>query len=104
MPNRIAQLQSLLKAEPGDTFCMYGLAMEYAKIGEAAQALDWFDRVIDADADYLYAYFHKARTLAESGDNGAAMATARTGLARARAMNDAKAAGELAALVDELEP
>src|SRR5688572_26118619 len=101
MSDRISQLHSLLQSEPDDAFCMYGLAMEYAKTGDATRAVEWFDRVIEADADYLYAYFHKARTLADQGDIEGALASAQEGVQRARALHDAKAASELAALVDE---
>ena len=36
MPDRIATLKSMLESEPNDTFCLYGLAMEHARLGQVA--------------------------------------------------------------------
>ena len=103
MASRVRQLEALLAADPGDAFCMYGLALEHAKIGNTAEAVLWFDRTLAADPHYLYAYFHKAKAQVEAGDALAARATLGDGLRRARAVSDLKAAGEMEALLDELE-
>jgi len=100
--DRIAQLKSILEAEPHDTFCLYGLAMEYSKAGEFQRAIEYFDRTLAVDPNYCYAYFHKARALEESGDVAAAQQALRTGLKQAQSCGDAKAAGEIAGLLDEL--
>jgi tetratricopeptide (TPR) repeat protein len=102
MTDRIAQLERLLKAEPNDPFCLYGLAQEFAKAGNLALAIEYYDRVIGVDPDSCYAYFHKARCQAESGRRDDARRTVEAGLTRARRAGDAKAAGELADLLEEL--
>ena len=102
MADRIAQLNSILKADPKDTFCLYGLAMEYAKAGQSAQAIEFFDRTIALDPDYHYAYFHKAKTLEEMGEVEAARTTLRAGLQQAQTSGEVKAANEIAGLLDEL--
>lgn len=102
MTDRIKQLETLLQAEPDDAFCLYGLAMEYAKLHRHTEAIAWFDRTLAVDPDYCYAYFHKAKSQEEGGDAAAAQATLRTGLCRAQAIGDAKAMSELAAYLDEL--
>jgi tetratricopeptide (TPR) repeat protein len=102
MTDRIAQLKKLLNAEPGDAFCRYGLAMEYARQGLHAEALRWFDQTLEVDPDYCYAYFHKAKCLEDAGSTDAARGVLQTGLARARAVGDGKAMSELASYLDEL--
>ena len=103
MADRIQQLKTMLEAEPADAFCMYGLAMEYTKRGEAAEAIEWFDRTIAADPDHCYAYFHKAKAQQSMGNASAAINTLRAGLDRANACRDLKAAGEIDAFLEDLE-
>jgi tetratricopeptide (TPR) repeat protein len=102
MTDRITQLQKLLAVEPNDTFCMYGLAIEHAKRGEHALALEWFDRTIENDTDYCYAYFHKAKCQEDAGDSHGARRTVDAGIQRAAAAKDAKALSELSSYLDEL--
>jgi tetratricopeptide (TPR) repeat protein len=102
MTDRLAQLLALLDAEPGDAFCLYGIAQEHAKRGDDRIAIEYYDRTIAADPDSLYAYYHKARSQQALDDDAGAAISLRAGLARARAAGDTKAAGELAALLDEL--
>ncbi|MSR17945.1 MAG: hypothetical protein EXS00_02065 [Phycisphaerales bacterium] len=99
---RIELLQAMLDSEPGDAFCRYALALEYVKLGEFATALGWFDKTIEADPDYCYAYFHKAKTLAASGDAPGARRVAEAGLTQALSSGDSHAADELRGLIEEL--
>jgi predicted Zn-dependent protease len=102
MADRIKKLKVLLEQEPGDPFLLYSLAQEYAKAGDAANALAFFDRTIAADQDYCYAYYHKARVQQQSGDTAAAKQTLETGLARALACHDQKAESEIRLYLDSL--
>ena len=104
MTDRIDQLMRLLEAEPGDAFCLYALGQEYASVGDHLRAVEYYERAIDADADTLYAYFHKARSQEELGDPEGARATLRQGLERATLARDAHAAGEIAGYLDSLDP
>ena len=101
MPS-ILQLERLLAIDPDDPFLLYGLAQEHAKLGQHGDAVRFYDRCLGADPAYLYAYFHQARSMAALGQRAQAAATLRTGLERARSAGDAKAAGEIEALIDEL--
>lgn len=103
MTDRIEQLKRLLEAEPDDAFCMYGLALEYAKRNATADAVAWFDRTIATDPRQCYAYFHKAKAQQDSGDTSAAVVTLKAGLNQAQAVRDMKAANEIEAFLDELE-
>src|SRR5262245_45301587 len=102
MTDRISKLKSMLESEPNDAFCMYGLAMEHARLGHLQEAVAWFDQTLIVDPDQCYAYFHKARCQEQSGDVAGAAATLREGLERAQALSDGKAAGELEAYLDQL--
>jgi tetratricopeptide (TPR) repeat protein len=99
---RLAQLERMVAADPGDVFCLYALAQEWAKRGVTEQALAWYDRCLAADPDHCYAYFHKARVLEDAGRVDEAIAALTTGLGRARAVGDGHAASEIAGYLDQL--
>lgn len=101
--DRLRSLRKLFEQDPGDGFVLYGLAQECAKLGRHDEALGWYDRASEADPKQCYGYFHKAKSLEALGRRQEAAETLRTGLARARAIRDLKAAGELEAALDEYE-
>jgi len=102
MSNRIDQLKSLLQTHPADAFCLYGLAMEHAKLGRHEEAIQWYDRVLEVDPNYCYAYFHKAKSQEESGNVDGARQTLGAGLQRARTAGDMHAASEIGAYLEDL--
>ena len=99
---RIELLQRMLEEDPKDAFCRYGMAQEYLKAGNIDEALLWFDKTIETDADYCYAYYHKARALEQAGRAEEAAAVLRVGLERAKASGDSHAASEIQAFLDQL--
>ncbi|MAT81890.1 MAG: hypothetical protein CMJ29_09650 [Phycisphaerae bacterium] len=99
MSDRINQLRNMLESEPNDTFCLYGIAMEYAKTGQSERALAHFDRTIEVDPDYCYAYYHKARCLMELDRTEEARSTLEEGLSHARSSGDIHAEGEIESLL-----
>lgn len=101
MPRR-AQIEELLKADPHDPFLKYALAKELASEGDVAAALTAFDRVIAEHPDYVAAYFQKGQTLAGEGEDEAAREVLGRGIAVARRVGDAHAAGEMTAFLDTL--
>lgn len=94
----------MVEQDPGDAFCLYGVAQEHAKAARFDEAVAWYRRAIDADPGHAYARFHMAKALESLGRVPEAMAALRDGLAAARAAGDAKAANELAGYLDELTP
>ncbi len=78
------------------------MAQEYLKAGDYDNAVLWFDKTIESDVDYCYAYYHKARALEQAGKIGDATATLQSGLERARASGDAHAISEIQSLLDQL--
>lgn len=100
---RLAQLEKLLAADPGDADVLYMLAQEHMTAGDARAAVGWYDRCLAADPEYHYAYYHKARALEALGEIPGALATLRAGLARADAARNAKAVSEVSVYIESLE-
>jgi len=102
MPS-IEQLEKLLASDPRDPFVLYGLAQEHARKGDQARAVQFYDRCLEADPRYCYAYFHKAKALEAAGRAADAIATLKAGLAAAREARDQHALSEIQGYLDELE-
>ncbi len=98
----IAQLEKLLATEPGDAFLLYGIAQEYAKVGQHDRAVSYFQQVIQADPDYTYAYFHMARSLESLGRQSDTIDCLETGLAVAKRVGDAQGVSEITGYLDGL--
>lgn len=93
--SRLQQLLKLYELDPSDADVLYMLAQEHAKAGRHDEALAWYDRCLQTDGSYCYAYFHKARSFEAMGDANGAKRTLVDGLAASRVRCDAKAAGEI---------
>ena len=93
----------MLAREPNDTFLLYGIALEHKKAGEHAPALEYFDRVIQLDPGYCYAYHQKGLVFESIGDLDAAKASYRAGIEAARTKGDAHAQGEIEAALAMIE-
>lgn len=65
--NRLEILKQMVGQDPNNSFARYGLAMEYVKSGDLAQAIDEFSRLLRHDENYVAAYFHAGQALEKSG-------------------------------------
>ncbi|HYO09538.1 MAG TPA: tetratricopeptide repeat protein [Tepidisphaeraceae bacterium] len=101
--DRLVKLQQMLEKSPGDAFLLYGIALEYKKLGEGALALEFLDRVIRADPGYCYAYFQQGQVHEDGGDTEAAKAAYRAGVAAAQQKGDAHALSEIEGALAMLE-
>lgn len=101
--SRLEQLTRLHAADPTDADVPYMIAQEHAKAGDYGAAVEWYDRCLALDADYHYAYFHKARALESAGRAGDARNALTTGLERARAAGNTKASGEITEYLAHLD-
>jgi tetratricopeptide (TPR) repeat protein len=95
MSERMPKLMEMLEKQPGDAFVLYGVGLEHKKAGDFAQAIEFLDRTIAADAEYCYAYFQKGQVLEEMGKTDEAKGAYRDGIAAAAKKGDAHAKGEL---------
>ncbi len=102
MTDRLSKLQQLHDADPADTDLSYMIALEHAKAGDHDAAIQWLDKTLAQDPHYHYAYYQKARTYAAMNRHDEAKRVIETGLDRANAKGDVKAASELAGLLDSL--
>lgn len=107
MPTRLEKLKKLHAADPRDADVTYMIAMELTKADDQAAALpgviDWLDKTLALDANYLYAYFQKAKAQSALGDADAAIATLKLGIDNAKQAGDAKAVSELGELLASME-
>jgi predicted Zn-dependent protease len=102
MSDRLSELRNLLEKDPHDAFCMYGIAMEYSKSGNHTEAIAWFDRTMEVDPAYSYAWYHKARVQEESGNTAGAMQTLEDGIIQADEIGDTHAVEEMKDLMQHL--
>ena len=103
MDDRLSQLRNLLDKDPTDAFCMYGIGMEYSKSGNHAEAIAWFDRTMEVDPTYCYAWYHKALVQEQSGDNAGAIRTLEDGITQANSVGDQHAQEEMKILLQNLQ-
>ncbi|MFI4855071.1 MAG: hypothetical protein ACIAQF_08865 [Phycisphaerales bacterium JB065] len=101
--SRLEQLHKLREADPSDADVPYMIAQEVAKLGDHAEAVSWYDRCIENDPDYLYAYFHKAKSLEAQDQIEVAAATLEEGVKRSKSASNAKAIGELGEYLTQLQ-
>lgn len=99
---RIEKLKEFLQQAPDDSFLKYALALEYRKIGNDAEALAWFESVLEKDPAYVGTYYQVGKFWEEKGDTAKATDYYEKGLVAAKAANNRHAASELRAALDEL--
>jgi Tfp pilus assembly protein PilF len=95
--SRLDKLKSMLQRQPGDTFLLYGVAMEYRKLNEPQSALEYLDRVLAIDPNYCYAYHQKGLIFESTGDTESAKRAYSEGIEAAKRSGDAHAGEEIAA-------
>jgi tetratricopeptide (TPR) repeat protein len=100
--DKLQQLFKLLQREPNDTFLLYGLGMEYRKLGAPEKAIEFFDRVIATDPGYCYAYYQRGQVYERAGQIEQARRSYRDGIAAAGRAGDAHAQGELEAALEAI--
>ena len=102
MEDRLSQLRNLLDKDPNDAFCMYGIAIEYSKSNNFAQAIAWFDRTLEVDPQYVYAWYHKAKVQEQAGDTHSATETLRDGIVQAHECGENHAEEEMRTFLQSL--
>jgi tetratricopeptide (TPR) repeat protein len=100
--DKIAALTEILTIDPANAFARYGLAMEHNTQGNPDLALAEFTALIHHNPDYVPAYQMSAQTLAKLGRTSEAVTRLQTGITAAQRTNNAHAASEMQALLDDL--
>ncbi|HEY7090979.1 MAG TPA: tetratricopeptide repeat protein [Tepidisphaeraceae bacterium] len=100
---RLTQLNKLLERAPRDTFLLYGLGMEYKKLGAPEKSIEFFDKAIESDAGYCYAYYQRGQVFEQTGNIDQAKMSYREGIAAAQRVGDSHASEELKAALSMIE-
>ena len=101
--DKIAMLNEILTANPGDAFARYGLAIEYANQGQTESSLAEFQQLLSVHPDYTAGYLMAAQTMIKAGREDEAKTTLETGIGSARRTGNQHAMSEMQALLEELE-
>jgi predicted Zn-dependent protease len=93
--NRKEQILEMLREDPNDAFLLYGLAMEHLSLNEESQAVKVFTDLIQRNPEYPPGYLQLGQLQARLGKEEQARMTYQSGIAVARKVGDAHAAGEM---------
>lgn len=93
--SRLDKLMKLYALDANDAFTLYAIAQEYAKTGATDDALAWYDKCIEADKDYCYAYYHKAKALDDASRIEEAIAVLKQGMRIAQDTGESHAFAEM---------
>ena len=100
--SRLETLQEFIAANPNDSFVRYGLAQEYVRAGEHAQAVEQFRELLKVNPNYVPAYYHGGQTLEKLGQREEARTLYTQGIEAASRTGDQHARSELQAALDLL--
>ena len=100
--SRRAVLEEFLAAHPKDPFARYGLAVECASQGDAAAAIDNFDKLLADNPNYVAGYFQYGQLLARLSRTADAKRTLTDGIEVARRTGDQHAGSEMEAALAQL--
>ena len=92
----------MVSQNPADAFARYGLAMEFVKAGEFANAVAEFRALLEHNPNYAAAYFHGGQVLEKMGDVEQARQLYEKGIEVTARTGDQHARSELQAALDML--
>lgn len=100
--DRLNQLLKQYASKPSDTFIMYAIAKEYEKLGNYAETIYFFEKIIKNNPDYLAVYYHFAKNLLEINDFDKAKLILKNGIDIAKNKKDIKTLAELNNLLNNI--
>jgi len=100
--SRREALEGFVRANPGDAFARYGLALECAKLGDDAAAAEHFRQLLALHPEYIAGYFQFGQLLARLGQIPEARQTLASGITMAAKTGDTHARDEMQAALDAL--
>lgn len=101
---RIAKLKAILEKEPGDSFTIYALALEYAGLNDSVQALVLLEDLVVRDPSYVPAYQQLGYLYEKLGRRDDAVSMFRRGILVAAEQKDHHAQSEMQDALDDMEP
>jgi tetratricopeptide (TPR) repeat protein len=100
--NRLDMLKQMIAQDPKNSFARYGLAMEYAKSGQLADAVSEFRSLISGDQNYVAAYYHAGQALEKLGNVDEAKTMYEQGIEACNRKGDAHTRSEIEAALSML--
>ena len=100
--DRLETLRGMVARNPSDSFARYGLAMEYARGGDLAKAVEEFRALLTVNPDYAAAYYHGGQALEKLGRMEDAREIYRKGIEATTRTGDEHTRSELQAALDIL--
>lgn len=92
----------MVSQDPKNAFARYGLAMEYAKIGQLEEAVTEFRSVLERDETYSAAYYHGGQALEKLGQIEEARAVYQKGIEATTRNGDLHTRAEIEAALNLL--
>ena len=102
MSNRLEVLRNMVALHPNDSFSRYGLAMEYARVGDLDQALQEYRNLLAVNPDYSAAYYHGGQALEKLGRTEEARQLYRQGIEATTRIGDLHTRSEIQAALELL--
>lgn len=102
MTPRMKQIQALLEDDPHDAFLRYGLAMEYASIGDDQTAATQLV-ALTSEQPYVPAFLMAGQILNRLGRVAEAVSILQQGIVVAKQEGNSHAEGEMAGLLASIE-
>ena len=95
MSPRLKQLFDFLQVAPTDSFTLYSIAFEYLTMEDFEQAIEYFNKIINLDPEYIGTYYHLGKTLERVGKLEEAIEVYKTGIPLAFKMKERNSHREL---------
>ena len=93
---RLQQLFGFLENSPKDSFITFAIAKEYESLELRQKALDYYNKLIENDPNYVGTYYHLGKLLELLDEPEKAFATYKEGMSIAKSLGDQHAFNELA--------
>lgn len=93
--NRLEKLKALNAENPHDTFVLFALGKEMESLGEDAEAIQLFEKLIVIDGSYVGAYYHLGKLWEKKEEIKKALNIYEAGIQVALAAKDAHSLSEL---------
>jgi tetratricopeptide (TPR) repeat protein len=103
MSTRLSYLLQLHATSPADSFVLFAIAKEHEGAGEAAQALDFYQKLRENDPKYVGLYYHLGKLHEQQGNHENAIEAYKQGIQIAREVGDFHALSELQGALLNLE-
>lgn len=101
--DRLKALLEFYREDAHDPFTRFAIAQEHLKLGNASEAVAFFEGLVNDHPTYVGTYYHLGKLYDQLGREGDAHATFRAGIDIATAQNDTHARAELQSALLESE-